>query len=52
MVKFSNYDRDGYEKVRDVVQELVKNAGTVIKARVQTFLNNGMRSCFSPSICG
>ena len=48
MVKFSDNDRDGYEKVRDVVQELVKNAGTVIKARIQENFNDGIRFCFSP----
>jgi hypothetical protein len=35
MIKFSESDRDGYEKVRDVVQAFMKNANTVIRARIQ-----------------
>jgi hypothetical protein len=35
MIKFSENDRDGYEKVRDVVQAFVKQANTVIRARIQ-----------------
>ena len=37
MVKFSEYDRDGYEKVCDVLRDFVRRADSVIKARMETF---------------
>ena len=44
MVKFSDNDRDGYEKVCDVIQDFTRNACTVIKARMQNISNESM--CF------
>ncbi|MCJ1313277.1 hypothetical protein MMC25_006954, partial [Agyrium rufum] len=35
MIKFSENDRDGYEKVRHVVQDFTRNACPVIEARLQ-----------------
>ena len=35
MVKFSEYDRDGYEKVRDVLKDFISHAGVVIGARMR-----------------
>ena len=42
MIKFSGNDRDGYEKVCDVVQDLARNAVTVIEARIQTSSSGSM----------
>lgn len=40
MVKFSEYDRDGYEKVCDVLKGFVRRANPVIKTRMEIFLNS------------
>lgn len=52
MIKFSDYDRDGYEKVCDVVRDFVKHAGIVIKARIKNISSKNMCSCQSASITG
>ena len=35
IVKFSEYDHDGYEKVCDVLKHFVQRADSVIKARME-----------------
>lgn len=48
MIKFSDNDRDGYEKVCNVLQEFVRDAGPVIKNRIQSSFNMGM--CLLPFV--
>jgi hypothetical protein len=42
MIKFSENDRDGYEKVREVIQAFVKDANTIITARIQGSMKKSM----------
>lgn len=37
IVKFPEYDRDGYEKVCDVLKDFIHRADSVIKARMKAF---------------
>ncbi len=40
MVKFSEFDRNGYEKIRNVLQDFVKVAPSIIKARKDSLDGN------------
>ena len=47
MVKFSENDRDGYEKVRDVLQDFITHADAVIKNRLQGALSKRLHLSFT-----
>ncbi|KAI4145941.1 MAG: hypothetical protein LQ340_006105 [Diploschistes diacapsis] len=51
MVKFSENDRDGYPKVREVVRNFVKEAEIVIKHRIQRALNGDLSPCEKVDAC-